>query len=174
MDFFQGVVMDYLRANRACFVNSEYLIQLDPGRVYLKNRHWYCDAVVIDHQKREVRLVEITYNATLQTVVNRLKAWGMNWPLVQAAIRRDSSLQGDWSFCPQVFVPDSLVPLFERKLATLLPSWETLDGAMPGPDVVRLEEVLPWKYRSWDGTRYEDDAILKKADGAADAEGPVE
>ena len=42
MDYYLGVVTEYLRADRAIFVNTESLIQLDPGDVPVKDRHWYC------------------------------------------------------------------------------------------------------------------------------------
>ncbi len=31
MDYYANVVIDYLRANRSTFVNTEYCIQLNPG-----------------------------------------------------------------------------------------------------------------------------------------------
>jgi len=39
MDYFQGVVTEYLVANRASFINSELLIQLDADKI-LKGRNW--------------------------------------------------------------------------------------------------------------------------------------
>jgi hypothetical protein len=42
MDYFQGVVTEYLRADRTIFVNTECLIQLDGGDPPGKGRHWYC------------------------------------------------------------------------------------------------------------------------------------
>jgi hypothetical protein len=42
MDYFQGVVTDYLRANRATFVNTECCIQLNPGpNPDTGGPHWY-------------------------------------------------------------------------------------------------------------------------------------
>lgn len=43
MDYFQGVVTEYLVADRATYVNTEPLIQLDANELK-KGRHWYCDA----------------------------------------------------------------------------------------------------------------------------------
>jgi hypothetical protein len=31
MDYYEGVVIDYLRADRALFVNTEYCIRISPG-----------------------------------------------------------------------------------------------------------------------------------------------
>ena len=49
---------------------------------------------------------------------------------------------------PWVFLPSDRVPLFEKKLS-LLNSGAT-DATMPNPRLTHLEEVVPWKYRSWD------------------------
>jgi hypothetical protein len=39
MDYFQGVVTEYLRANRATFVNTERLVQFQLGDAPAKGRH---------------------------------------------------------------------------------------------------------------------------------------
>jgi hypothetical protein len=62
MDYFQGVVTEFLRADRAMFVNTEYLIQLDPGTSLGKGRHWYCDALTINFKDSTVYLCEVTYS----------------------------------------------------------------------------------------------------------------
>ena len=54
MDYFQGVVTDYLRANRSVFVNTECLIQLDEGNKQLKCRHWFCDAMAVNSLRRRL------------------------------------------------------------------------------------------------------------------------
>lgn len=153
MDYFQGVVTEYLRAKRSQFVNAEYMINLDPDGTYLKGRHWYCDAVAIDFAEHTVHLCEITYSKTLQSVGARLQAWCNQWPGVVAAIRRDSSLEGEWTMIPRVFVPQDLAPLLRLKLKSLCrPAGSTF--SMPEPIVTTLEEVLPWKYRSWNGKAF--------------------
>ena len=51
MDYYQGVVTEYLRANRATFVNTECCIQLNPGpHPDNSGPHWYCDAVAVNLQ----------------------------------------------------------------------------------------------------------------------------
>lgn len=110
MDYFQGVVTEFLRAKRSRFVNTEYMINLDLDGTYKKDRHWYCDAVAIDFADSTVHLCEITYSKTLQAVAKRLQLWSNHWPEVVAAIRRDSSLAGEWHVVPRVFVPEPLQP----------------------------------------------------------------
>ena len=154
MDYFQGVVTEFLRSKRTTFVNTEYMIQLDHGTVYAKGRHWFCDAVAIDHKDRTVHLCEVTYSRTQQSLVERLQAWRSEWQGVVAAIRRDSSLEGAWHFQAHVFVPAEYKGAFEQKIASLKPA-EGVAEAMPLPIITTLEEVLPWMYRSWNGERYQ-------------------
>ena len=48
MDHFESVVLEYLRADRALFVNSQCCIQLNPGaNPDTGGPHWYCDAVAV-------------------------------------------------------------------------------------------------------------------------------
>src|SRR4051812_37827251 len=154
MDYFQGVVTEYLRAKRSQFVNTEYMINLDLDGTYLKDRHWYCDAVAIDFADSTVHLCEVTYSKTLQSLCGRLRAWGDNWPELVGAIRRDSALRGDWHGVPRLFVPEEWGKGLEDRLRSLGLGDGSL-GLMPSPVIPSLEEVLPWKYRSWNGQPFE-------------------
>ncbi|WP_407469232.1 hypothetical protein ABFU38_05100 [Xanthomonas campestris pv. raphani] len=52
MDHFEGVVLDYLRADRALFVNSQCCIQLNEGaNPDTSGPHWYCDAVAVSFKE---------------------------------------------------------------------------------------------------------------------------
>ena len=95
MDYFQGVVTEYLRANRAVFVNTECLIQLDEGDKQFKDRHWYCDAMAVNFKDKAIYLCEITYSGTMQSLVGRLQAWQSNWAELTAAVIRDSGTPRD-------------------------------------------------------------------------------
>src|SRR5271157_6537115 len=79
MDYFQGVVTEYLRAKRSVFVNTECLISLDEGDNPKKSRHWYCDVVAVDFKESTVYLCEISYSATVQSLLTRLQAWRKCW-----------------------------------------------------------------------------------------------
>jgi hypothetical protein len=64
MDHFEGVVLDFLRADRALFVNSQCCIQLNEGaNPDTSGPHWYCDAVAVGFKERVGYLCEITYAA---------------------------------------------------------------------------------------------------------------
>ncbi len=119
MDYFQGVVTEYLRANRSTFVNAECCIQLDPGEQPLKGRHWYCDAVAADFEKTTIFLCEVTYSQTLQTLVARLQGRKKDSRSLCEAIARDCHVPGDWSVQPWVFIPGEHLKTLEARLAPL-------------------------------------------------------
>src|SRR5690348_8285778 len=116
MDYFQGVVTEFLRAKRSQFVNTEYMLNLDEDGIYLKGRHWFCDAVAVDFAEHKIHLCEVTYSKTLQAVITRLQSWSSEWPSVVSAIHRDSALTGEWAVAPHVFVPQDLESLLKSKL----------------------------------------------------------
>ena len=148
MDYFQGVVTEFLRANRSTFVNTECLIQLSPGDAPSKGAHWYCDAVAVNFAERSVHLCEVTYSATLHALLTRLSAWASNWQGVRVALQRDCGIPEDWSVCPWVFIPQDREPLLLKKLSLFDPM--VGEAAMPTPRIKYLEEIVPWKYKSWD------------------------
>lgn len=153
MDYFQAVVTEFLRAKRSQFVNSEYMINLDQDGTYKKGRHWYCDSVAVDFAEATVYLCEVTYSKSLHALINRLRAWKDNWDEIVVAIRRDSALKGEWRIVPRLFVPAELRAQLDARLKVLASS-DSGHRSMPEPIVTSLEDVLPWKYRSWNGQFY--------------------
>lgn len=164
MDYYQGVVTEYLRADRSLFVNTEYCIQLNPSHNPDKSGpHWYCDAVAIRPGSNEIFLCEITFSKTLHDLLKRLAGWNMYWSGVRAALLRDSNLNGEWSIQPWVFVPGE----FEEKLKQGLKDIERKCGELHfQPRITALEEVQPWKYCAWDRGTKED----KKSQSDYDSE----
>jgi hypothetical protein len=77
---------DYLRADRALFVNTECCIQISPGHNPDKDTHWYCDAVVADFRSETVFLCEISYSVQLTALIKRLKSWHDNWDGIRNAL----------------------------------------------------------------------------------------
>lgn len=149
MDFFQGVVTEFLRADRAAFVNTEYLIQLDTGNAPAKGRHWYCDAVTVNFRDQSIYLCEITYSTTLSSLLGRLQAWAANWGAIRVSLVRDSDLPASWNVQPWVFIPQNSEGRLRERLAKQLPP-QADAACMPLPRVTHLESVTPWRYRSWD------------------------
>ena len=138
MDYFQGTVENYLRADRKLFLNSEYLLQLDPDRNSPpKDRHWYVDVLAIDFRDKKIWLCEVTYSATQAALLKRLLAWQNNWDEVQKAVRREIPLGNDFELKPWVFIPEEQHRGFQNRLQKL---GGTLDLRLSS-----LEQVLPWK-----------------------------
>ena len=150
MDYFQGVVTDYLRANRSVFVNTECLINLDEGDKQLKSRHWFCDAMAVNFKEETVYLCEITYSTTMQSLLGRLNAWQKNWAELTAAVLRDAGIPPDWKVQLWLFIPKKHHELFLKKSTARKPetgvTWQ-----MPAPRITYLESVVPWEYKNtWD------------------------
>jgi hypothetical protein len=143
MDYFQGVVAEYLRADRAMFINTECLIQLNKDDVLSKGTHWYCDIVAAHFGERTLYLCEVTYSTTMQTLLARLQAWSAMWQPFCGALQRDCRVPSDWNIQPWLFIP-------EKNHAALTKRLIVLDKAMPMPRITYLESVLPWKYQTWD------------------------
>jgi len=147
MNFYQGVVLEYLRADRSIFVNEECCIQLNAGSNPDQNGpHWYCDALACDFKNHTVFLCEITYSSSLAALVKRLKDWNDHWDMLREALVRDSSVPKDWIVRPWIFVPEHLISLLLRRLDQL----GGLAGLKFKPRLTTLEMVQPWRYRSWD------------------------
>ena len=146
MDYYQGVVVEYLRADRAVFVNTECCIQLNPGKnPDVTGPHWYCDAVALDLRRRIVLLCEVSYSSSLAALLSRLGDWSENWSGVRAALIRDCLVESTWTVQPWLFVPNARREGLQRKLALLCEP----RSAMPMPLITDLENVVPWKYAAW-------------------------
>ena len=144
MDHFESIVLEYLRADRSLFVNTQCCIQLNPGdNPDTSGPHWYCDAVAVSFKSKAIFLCEITYASPPNSLMKRLAAWNKDWPILCQALARDSGVPTDWPVKPWLFVPESLVD----RVTSFVASMEPL--TMPQPKVTKLEEVLPWRYRSW-------------------------
>jgi hypothetical protein len=154
LDFYQGIVVEFLRANRATFINTEYLIDIDTDKKFQKGRHWYCDAVAVNFADRAVYLCEITYSKTLSALMTRLTAWAKCWQDICSTIQRTSVIDETWSCRPWVFIPADSSDLFKQKFALIEMS---VENPMPFPRIETLEAVAPWNYCSWDRLEAEEE-----------------
>ena len=150
MDYYQGVVTEFLRADRATFVNPECPIQMARSAAPPKGTSWYCDVVAVNFRERKVYLCEVTYSTALHPLLRRLRAWSTNWSAVCSAIFRDCSVPEDWKIQPWVFIPKKSRALLEEKLKSLTNVGD-VEGNMPLPLIKDLEEVAPCEY-SYDRT----------------------
>lgn len=149
MDYFENVVIDYLRADRALFVNTQCCIQLNDGdNPDTSGPHWYSDAVAVDFRNESIFLCEITFSKSLDSLLKRISGWNTNWSGLCRALVRDSHLPDNWPVRPWVFVPSDLLKNTVTKLDAIKPSLTDFP-TMPIPRVTPLENVLPWAYTSW-------------------------
>lgn len=141
MDYFQGVVAEYLRADRSCFINTEFWLRgnLDKLKQHEKP-HWYVDILAVHMRTKQIFLCEVTYAKKAPSLVKRLKAWREHWPVISETLREDTSLPPDWSIRPWLFAPgkvmDSLRPVAKQ--------------LHPASRFTELETVMPWLYQTWD------------------------
>lgn len=148
MDYFQGVVTEYLVADRAAFVNTELLIQLDADDSK-KGRHWYCDAAAASFRDSTLYLCEVTYSKTMSALAKRLLAWDANWLELQVALRRDCEIPDSWKIQPWAFIPEKYLPALKIRIEELAAEGRPIE-AMPYPRITCLEHVVPWNYITWD------------------------
>lgn len=138
MDYFQGVVSEYLRANRSTFVNPEFFLTLEhyEGGEPPRDTSWYVDLLAVSFEDRAAYLCEVTYSRTPYPLIKRLSAWKAKWSELQQAVRRDAHLPSEWTIRPWIFVPESGIKYVLSK-----------GDAFPAtPKITPLEMTLPWKY----------------------------
>jgi len=151
MSYYEGVVLEYLRRDRALFANPEYCVQIEPGRVPPKGTHWYCDVVTVDFSSKTIFLCEISYSKTQGALVKRLGSWSDNWGAVCKAVNRDSMLPEGWQVRPWLFVPD-------ERLGILIRGLEQIGGTNFKPRITTLDMIQPWKCEEY---RTEEDLKMK-------------
>jgi hypothetical protein len=140
VDYFQGVVAEYLRADRAMFVNPEHLVQLFPDQdMPAKGTSWYIDLLAVNLRDQAVYLCEVPYSQTQSALIKRLTELEQHWPAVCEALRRDAHVPESWPIRAWAFVPDSLLPKFIPKLK----------ASNLSPKITPLEMTLPWKFCTW-------------------------
>jgi len=155
MDYYQGVVREFLQADRSMFVHEELIIDLDydekrPQGKNAKGRHWICDLAAISQRERTMYLGEVTTSKSLQTLVQRFKNWSKVWPKLVNSLVRDSGLNAEWKVVPWAFIPKASQDLLEKRIA-MMKNVGSKSDEMPSPKVTYLEDVVPWKHKEWKG-----------------------
>lgn len=141
MDYYQGVVQEYLTADRRIFVSPEYWFALDEGPHGLKGRNWFIDILAIDLSRNTVTLCEVTFSKTAAALMKRLREWSQHWPEVRERIAYVSGLPDGMTFEVRVFTPgyDDLATKLQKRLQSEQLAFQ--------PTVTKLEEVAPWRYK---------------------------
>jgi hypothetical protein len=139
VDYFQGVVGEYLRADRSSFNNTEFYLQNDLAEQESKT-YWYVDILNINLRERAAYLCEVTYAQQPTLLIKRLNAWAAHWPVLAQTLSRDAGIPSDWPIRPWLFVPEASI----SKLIPKLPPFAI------SPRITPLEMALPWRYKGWD------------------------
>ena len=82
MAYFQGVVTEFFRADRAVFINTEYVLQLEPGDKPAKGCSWICDAVAINLREMSHGLNEHFHWLQLPFVLPSGNMWASTYFLL--------------------------------------------------------------------------------------------
>jgi hypothetical protein len=97
MGHFKDVVMDYLQADGAVFINTKFRIQLDELGESEKPGQWYsCDAVAIDLRHGAIYLCETAFEHKFRSLVKKLSTWTKNWESIKSALRMGCRIPADW------------------------------------------------------------------------------
>jgi hypothetical protein len=144
VDYFQGVVADYLNADPMISVKPECLIRLDREGPLVKGNHWYCDVLAVSFRQKTAYLCEVTLSQTVAALMRRLSEWEARWAEVSAAVVRDNLDGQPWSVRPWAFVPEAQRALLSARVASLLDE-TTGPRSMPRPVATSLEAVVPWR-----------------------------
>jgi hypothetical protein len=137
VDYFQGVVAEYIRANRATFINPEFQLQLDGDpRCPPKDGYWYVDMLAVNLEEQVAYLCEVSYAKPPAALVKRLAAWSANWLRLVLALQRDAHIGEHWRVRPWLFVPEGSIGwLLDR-----LPRMPVV------PKITPLEMTQPWLF----------------------------
>lgn len=104
--------------------------------------------MAVSFREQAAYLCEITYAARAPSLLARLTGWDQHWTGIRAAFARDSGVPLDWRVRPWLFVPEGNAEKLKQSIGDL--------KNFPGPRITCLEEILPWRYRSWNRGAYID------------------
>ena len=135
MDYFQGTVETYLRADRTSFYNSEFYLQRTE-KYEVGKPNWYVDALNVNFRDETVYLCEATYSRQPSPLRKKLHAWATDWLVIQKAIQRDAKIPEHWQVRVWIFCPEEMI----AKILTFMPQFPVT------PRITPLEMTLPWKY----------------------------
>jgi hypothetical protein len=147
MEHYKSVVMDYLQADKAVFVNAEYCVRFpEPGDPEKLEHHCACDAVAVDLRHGAVYLCETAFEHKLQSLMKKLSAWTRNWEAIKSALQQDCKVPASWRVHVWLFVPRDSIQGLDGKLEQLR---HTI-GSKFKVKITALEDVQPWQSSNWE------------------------
>jgi len=135
MNHYQEIVSDYLRADRAIFVNANYRLPGHPVETADKP-YWDIDIVALNMRKRRAYLCEVTYTLDAAALLRRFAAWREHWQEMVDGLIKLSGLSPEWQVKPWIFTPESIRASIEQQVRFWHPQARFTD----------LELVAPWQY----------------------------
>ena len=147
MEPYKSVVLDYLQADRALFVNAAFCTHLDrPEHPEKQGQLWSCDAIAIDLRHGAAYVCQAVCKDKLQPLINRLSTWTKNWDLIKTALRRDSKVPAKWRIYVWLFVPKGFIETLDGELEHL----RITIGSKFKVKITALEDVQPWRASTWE------------------------
>jgi hypothetical protein len=146
MEHYKTVVMDYLQADRAVFVNTKCDIEVGGAASQKKSgQHCSCDAVAIDLRHRAVYLCDAAFESKLQPLIKKLSTWTKNWDSIETALQHECRVPAKWRVYIWLFVPKDLIEMLDAELEDL----RNTSGSKFKVKVTVLEDVQPWRASCW-------------------------
>jgi hypothetical protein len=139
VDYYQGIVADFVSSDRSRFVTLEFLLDLGNAGSLIKGRYWYIDVLAVDFRIETVFLCEVSYSKSLTSLIRRLKQWSEHWGELCPALRAQTNVPEDWQVQPWVFIPSDLFAVYER-------GFKVIASPRFQPVLTPLEATPPWKY----------------------------
>ena len=147
MDSYKVVVVEYLRADSAMFVNTDCCIQGYNGKdVEPSGFRWSCDAIAVDFRHRAVYLCEIAFTQGLHALIKRLGVWTKNQEEIKNGLQHVCKLPSHWRVYVWLFVPRDSFEMLDAKLEELRSTF----GSSFKVRITALEDVQPWRSSAWD------------------------
>lgn len=146
MDHYKTVVVDFLQADRAVFVNTKCRLPLGrPVGTDHPARICSCDAVVVDLRHGAVFLCEAAIGQKCAALIKKLAYWTSSWDSLESALRRECKVPKNWRIHVWLFVPQGSIELLDEKLEHLR---QTV-GSKFKVKITSLEDVQPWRATDW-------------------------
>ena len=139
--------MDYLQADGALFVNTQFRIRLDnAGDPEKPGQRCSCDAIAIDLRHGAVYLCETAFENKFGSLIKKLSAWTKNWESIKSTLRVNCRLPANWRIHVWLFVQKDAIEMLDGKLE----QFRHINGVKFKIKITALEDVQPWRASAWE------------------------
>jgi hypothetical protein len=162
-DFGQNAVVNYLRANRSIYTNTEYCLSLDHGKM-LSKRYWHSDVLVVAFHVKTIFLTEISFAKPPSLLMKRLQKWHNHWGEIPTLIIEDAKMDlpfPPWQVRPWIFVPKNQVPYIQKRLAQMFKVEQRFKPIITATEMVQPDR-FNWRHVSEDPDQKKEAGILEQ------------